>query len=76
MSQMLRNGKDMRSRSTASALLARTAGSAAAARVAQAEANERADRAALAPLFEQGAAIPDLASINDQALPTPAAVSA
>ncbi len=65
MSQMLRNGKEMRTRTASTGLASRTAGSAASAKAAQAEAEDRADRAAIAPLIEQGEAVPELATIQD-----------
>lgn len=75
MSQMLRNGKDMRSRTASTGLATRTA-NAASARAAEAEAAEKADRAAIAPLIEQGAAVPaGVVDIGDTQHVAPASVS-
>ncbi len=76
MSQMLRNGKEMRTRAASAGLASRTAGSAASAKAAQAEADERADRAAIAPLIEQGEAVPELTTIQDDPQQAPHSVSA
>ena len=70
MSQMLRNGKELRRAASPRPAGAepRTVVAAASARSAQAEADERADRAAIAPLIEQSAPAPvsDLGGIEDE----------
>jgi HD-GYP domain-containing protein (c-di-GMP phosphodiesterase class II) len=75
MSQMLRNGKELRTRTASAGLASRTTGSAASAKAAQAAAEERADRAAIAPLIEQGE-VDELTTIQDDPQQAPDSVSA